>query len=261
MRLVADIPFVPGHDHVKLDLMLPEGAGPWPVVVVVHGGGWFQGHKEGFRAYGRMLDQWGIASVIPSYRLTGEAPHPAQYDDVRSSLDWIAAHADEFSLDADRVGMIGGSSGGHLVDLVAFRGSKEGTLPCNVRCAMTIAAPTDLLLRTREQAARGHGLNVARLVGGSTEGKEDLLREISPTSYAHAGAPALLAVHGDADEAVPLHHSSMMVDALRAAGAEAELLVLPGQGHGALRQVEDEYEPSIDAEILRRFFVGHLLAD
>jgi acetyl esterase/lipase len=100
----------------RLDLYVPCGSGPFPVIVHVHGGGWRTGDKADPRALIGIttLIRKGYAVSSINYRLSTEAKFPAQIHDVKASVRWLRAHAAHYNLDADRIGALGESAGGHL---------------------------------------------------------------------------------------------------------------------------------------------------
>ena len=124
-----------------LDVMTPDGEGPFPVVVCVHGGGWRFGVKDDMHPYAEWLLPLGIASVLPNYRLSDEAIHPAQQDDVIAALNWIANNANEYHFDVDRTGLTGVSAGGHLSAQVGCL-AKERAPRVRVRCMYPVC-PAD----------------------------------------------------------------------------------------------------------------------
>ena len=110
-----------GGERLLLDVSTPDGEGPFPVVVLVHGGGWSGGDKAGgdigpwFELFNRTPFVW----FSINYRLAPAHRWPAQIDDVRAALAWIKAHAGEFRGDAARLAIVGHSAGGHLAFLAA----------------------------------------------------------------------------------------------------------------------------------------------
>jgi acetyl esterase/lipase len=110
-----------------LDLYLPvKAARPMPVIVFIHGGAWRTGSKERCPAIVMTAQGFAVASI--DYRLTDEAVFPAQIYDCKGAIRWVRAHAKEYGLDPDRIGVWGNSAGGHLVALLGTSGgAKEKT--------------------------------------------------------------------------------------------------------------------------------------
>jgi acetyl esterase/lipase len=240
VRRVRDVRYaeVPGYRPLELDLYLPdgpEGDGPRPVIVHVHGGGWRRGSRReplpalGPDFYGSLAEQ-GFAVAAADYRLSGEARFPAPLEDVRAAFGWVRDHAAAYGLDADRVFGWGDSAGGHLVLLAALTGTP-------VRGAVAWFPVTDLLGLPSDVAAAGGVPDTgpdsreAQLLGAPAGSVPGLARQASPVTHASAAAPPVLLMHGAADDLVPPAQSVRLAEALRAAGAPVELELVPGATH------------------------------
>ena len=105
-----------------LDLFVPAGPGPFPVVVNIHGGGWHAGGKEGGIGASKPYLHAGIAYASVGYRLVQDAHFPAQIDDCNDAIGWLRAHAAQYHLDPNEVGVFGHSAGGHLCALIGTTG-------------------------------------------------------------------------------------------------------------------------------------------
>jgi acetyl esterase/lipase len=230
-RVLRDVVFAeyPGFRPVSLDLWLPEGEGPHPVVLQLHGGGWRMGARSVFtplvsetRSFGRIAAA-GLAVVAADYRLSGEATFPAQVDDAESALDWIAEHGPQHGLDPQRVVLWGGSAGGTLAALLAFRH------PDRVRGVIDWYGVSDLLEMAKQDATAGS--REALWLGAPAPSIPDTAIAASPSRQVAAGAPPFLLVHGAADSDVPPAQSELLAAALAAAGVPAELHVIPDAGH------------------------------
>jgi len=105
-----------------LDLYSPsKPAGPLPVIIWLHGGGWSRGRKEGHSPAVTLVDDgYAVASV--DYRLTGIAPFPAQIEVCKAAVRWLRANASKYNLDPDRIGVWGFSAGAHLAALLGTSG-------------------------------------------------------------------------------------------------------------------------------------------
>jgi acetyl esterase/lipase len=115
------------HDGVALagDLYLPKGAGPFPALVAVHGGGWQQGVRGAFQYWGPYLAERGYAVFAVSYRLAkkGNKMFPQAVQDVLAGIQFLRGSAGEFKIDPERIGVFGASAGGHLASLAALSGN------------------------------------------------------------------------------------------------------------------------------------------
>ena len=227
---------------LALDLYLPPVPGLRPLVVWVHGGGWYAGSKDHCLALSLTDRGYAVASI--NYRLSHEALFPAQIHDCKGAVRWLRAHAAEYELDAGRVGAWGASAGGHLVALLGTSGDVaelEGEVGGNLEQSSQVQAvcdwygPTDMLQVSGFPSEIDHDAPdsaEAKLFGGPIHEKRDLVRLANPITFIRPAAPPFLIVHGDRDPIVPLHQSEILADALRVAGAQVTFLTVAGAGHG-----------------------------
>lgn len=219
----------------KLDLYLPEGPGPHPAVLLVHGGGWLGGSKEGYRAIGPWLEQNGYAAAAIDYRLAPEHPYPAAMDDCHNAVRWLRAEAPRLGLDPLRIAAMGDSAGGHLVALIGVRDPRKENRPDLSRlrgrpdAVISNYGAHELALMWRIEAAHRP---LTAWLGGPPGIHAAVYREASPVAMADAKAPPFLLIHGDADTVNPLEQSQLLHDALRRRKRDTTLLVLEGAGHG-----------------------------
>lgn len=253
-----------GHSRQKLDLYLPEnGAGPLPVIVWVHGGGWAAGSKDECGA--KRFAQKGYAVASIGYRLSGDAIFPAQIEDCKAAIRWLRAHAKDYRLDPERFAAWGSSAGGHLVALLGTSGdAKEFDVGAHLDQSSRVQAvcdfygPTDLL-QMDAHAPPGARLKhnapqspESRLIGGPIQQNKEKAARANPIAYISKSAPPFLIVHGSEDATVPLHQSQLLYDALKSAGARVRFHTLEGAGHGI-----GFGGPELEA-MLNGFFERHL---
>lgn len=228
------------------ELTLPPGAGPAPVVVVVHGGFWRQAFGlELGRPLAADLANAGLAAWNVEYRrIGGGGGWPATFDDVAAAVDALAGPAQEAAggrLDLDRVVAVGHSAGGHLAAWLAARPGLPAGAPgagprVRLRGALSQAGVLDLV----DAAQTGVGASaVTDLLGGTPAGVPDRYALASPAALVPLGVP-VVCVHGTADVNVPLRQSERFVAAAEAAGDPAELVVLPGADHFAVIETHTE---------------------
>jgi acetyl esterase/lipase len=222
---------VPGFRPLELDLYLPRDDGPAPVVVYLHGGGWRRGSRRSrppaplnTTLYEHLAEQ-GFAVATADYRLSGEATFPAPLDDVRAAVEWVRSE-----MDSAPMFLWGESAGAHLALLAALDGGK-------VDGVVAWFPPTDLLGLPGDltdvggAADPGPDSREALLLGVPAHLDPDLARRASPLTFARPDAPPVLLMHGDADNLVPAAQSIRLATALRDAGAQVELDLVPGAGH------------------------------
>jgi acetyl esterase/lipase len=117
-----DVVFQKGDNYeLKLNLFTPKNSDKaLPLVVMVHGGCWIDGGRVDYNYYGVKLAQLGYAAATVDYRVADQAPYPAAVDDVRNAIQWLKDKANTYNIDPDRIALLGGSAGGHLVELIGY---------------------------------------------------------------------------------------------------------------------------------------------
>jgi alpha-L-fucosidase 2 len=218
-----------GETPLVLDVSVPDGDGPFPVAILIHGGGWGSGDKAtDITPWFEPLSRAGFTWFSINYRLAPANRWPACFEDVQTAIRWVKAHAAEFKGDANRIVVFGYSAGGQLAALAAVRATPETRVHAVVGCA----PPTDF---EQDLPVRG-GLSLAlqNLHGrpqGVTPDALAILRETSPINHVRPDLPPFLLVHGDADKSVPLQQSLNFQSRLRASNVPCDLVVLPGAPH------------------------------
>ena len=239
-----------GNHSLKLDLYQPkEPQGKLPVLVWIHGGAWNSGSKDAC-PIAFLASKMAVVSI--DYRLVDAAPFPAQLQDCKGAIRWLRAHAADYSLDPDRIGILGASAGGHLALLLATtpdHATLEGDVGGNVefssrvQCVCAFYPPTELNLLVANPKWRSDPAgDVARLLGGAVDQNVDKAIAASPLSYVDAHCAPVFLMHGGADPIVPAEQSRIFYEALRKDGVDAHLEIIPHQGHGitATRTVAKE---------------------
>ncbi len=207
------------------ELTCPEGEGPHPVAVLIHGGFWrAQYGRKLMRALGDDLVTRGWAVWNLEYRRLGRVSGggwPCTFDDVHRGIDHLPAIG--APLDLSRVVAIGHSAGGHLAAWAATRG------PCAVPVTAVVSQAGVLDLELAWELRLSNGV-VRRLLGGTPEQKPERYAGASPAARLPLGVPVLL-THGGRDDIVPPRMSREFAERARAAGDECELLVLEQEDH------------------------------
>jgi acetyl esterase/lipase len=227
-----------------LDLFIPPGNGPFPLIFWIHGGGWHSGGKEnsGINLALKFLPK-GFALASINYRLTADAPFPAQIEDCNAALIYLRKHAADYHLDPDRVGALGHSAGAHLAALMAVTGDSRRFSPdpgasVRVQAAVCWATPADLDRKHGDWPKTSmmyNGTNAplwALFPDKNYDGS--FARTASPASYVHPGVPPMIIVHGAQDELVPPGQAVAFAEALKKAGVKVSLRVDPDHGHDVM---------------------------
>ena len=246
----------------KLDFYLPKKRAndkPLPVVVFIHGGGWRKGDRSGgLSRIAPYVSSGEYAGVSVGYRLTDEAPFPAQIFDCKAAIRWIRGHAKEYNLDPDHIGVWGTSAGGHLVSLLGTSGGVkelEGDLgPCTkessrVQCVVNYFGPENFATMLAEKKSNATAA-VVGLLGGDPKDKADVARAAAPVTYVSADDPPFLTAHGSNDPTVPFGQAVEIDAALKKAGVPSLLISVTGAGHGFRSQTVEER--------VKQFFAMHL---
>lgn len=234
-----DIEFTHRHTGpLLLDLYLP-GGGPAPVVLWLHGGGWFTGDRTLAPDLCRYFAERGIAMASIEYRLSPVALYPAQLHDVRSALRYLRRTAGDWNLDPHRIAVWGSSAGGHLAALVGLTGhldrldGEDDSGDASVSAVAESYGPADLS-ESAPLMPNGEASPESRLLGGPPDVLVAAARAASPLHHVTAAAPPFQISHGTGDTVVPCRHSERLHAALTAAGVDSRLYLLDGYRHGFL---------------------------
>lgn len=210
----------------------PPPASGRPAVVLVHGGAWRQGDRTQLRGYGIRLGIEGYVGIAIEYRLTPEAPWPAQIHDVKAAIRWVRANADRLGIDARRIAIEGNSAGAHLALLAAgtvghsgFEG--EGGNPGTSTEVGAVIAVYPPVLFAAGQLVTGS----VPLAALSDAADSEVARMASPLNHVGSDFPPTMLVHGTADDLVPAKGSLLFYEALIAARVPVELHMYAEQPH------------------------------
>jgi acetyl esterase len=228
--VTTEVPFVTRPSGpLTLDVSIPNGTGPFPTVVIVHGGGFFRGNKTTYvTPIFQPLTSARMAWFTIDYRMGAGVTIEDQLADVRDALTWIDSHAATYHLDRARIALLGESAGAYLVDelLTSYTG------PAKIAAVVSFYTPSDLAFLS---GSKPLGPELAKLFGTtslSPSGATQRLKDISPYTHIRKGLPPILLLHGTADEQVSFDQSPRYCEALKAAGNQCELFIVPNGRHG-----------------------------
>jgi alpha-L-fucosidase 2 len=233
----------PGSEPLLLDLHVPEGPGPFPAAILVHGGGFDGGSRNtNTRPLFEPLANAGFAWFSIDYRLAPEARFPEAIADLDSAIRWVKAHSADYHVNPRKIAIIGESAGGYLVN---YAGTHEAP-GATVAAVVDFYGPVDygkLALQRRDHpeqfnmatinrhAANGGGIHFFGVQDLDAAGLEKL-HAISPIAGVHKGMPPFLCIHGARDDQVSYDQSVALCEAMTKAGAPCELITIEGGGHG-----------------------------
>ena len=250
---LADVTYstIPGYRPMAVDIyMPPRDAGPKPLVLFVHGGGWVGGHTRhsgaaaDFPAALARLAAEGFVVASVEYRLAAEARFPAQLQDVRAALRFLKGKAARYGIDPARTAIWGGSAGGHLSALAALSCGAVGIDPAGTsapqgsECVQAAVIWYGVFDFAALGASRPNGADPAAgsLLGCAGQCTAAQYAPASPVTYIDRQDPPMLLIHGEADRVVPVAQSHLAQERLQAAGVPVRAIYIPGVDHSFVGQ-------------------------
>jgi acetyl esterase len=257
-KAYSDVEFSrPGGYSLKFDAHVPDGEGPFPAVIIVHGGAWVTGdRRRSVEPLFEPLSDAGFAWFSISYRLANVADPKSTptiaasmallggaIDDVRAAVAYVRTHASEYNVDPQRIALLGESAGAQLAAMAALKpsrgsairpGSGQGAAvqAAAVQAVIAFYCPSDLVTLVQTMPLIPDSVRNA-IKGTPFEGiLLAYLRELSPMTWVRQDAPPFLLIHGTADQVVPFQQSLDFCDAIQKAGSACDLYTMNGVGHG-----------------------------
>ena len=263
---VYDVEYQPGW---KARIYQPEGTGPFPALLFIHGGAWVAWDRTIQGVFNLEISSSGIVVVSPDFRLAPEHPYPAQIADINYCLRWLKAHASDFNTVPQSIGGLGSSSGGHTLMLTAMRPNDprytairspdvEGH---DARFAYTVAFWSVLDPYARYQFAKRNHIEMLTTGTENFFRNEDEMKEGSPQGILDRDEspelPPLLVVHGTADQNIPMSIPERFVESYRLAGGTVEFEVFPDSRHSFVHEPGEATDRALE---LVKGFVARQLA-
>jgi acetyl esterase/lipase len=236
-RPEADHRIAYGDDPFQFgELRIPEGEGPFPVVIVIHGGCWLAEYDLGYMsAFADALTAAGVATWSIEYRRVGNegGGWPGTFQDVADAADFLLEIAFEHNLDLDQAAAVGHSAGGHLALWLAGRkwldgeDPLRGERPLALNGVVALAGIPDLAAYA---APEGCGAAVSGLLGGEPGEVPDRLQRASPIQLVPFGIDVAMVI-GSHDPIVPRSQADGFADAARQMGDSVAVTTSLGAGH------------------------------
>jgi len=216
-------------ESLKLDAHVPDGPGPFPAAILVHGGGWVAGDKRQYITYlFQPLTDAHIAWFSINYRLAPRYAFPVPAEDIESAISYVTANAAKYKVDTRRIALIGESAGGHLVSYVGARNAPRS----QVAAVISMYGIHDFIAASIAWKPLPHELfDLFGIRAVDAETAPRLIRA-SPVTYISRKMPPFLLIHGSKDEDVPYQQSVEMCDKMNKAGARCQLITIEGAPHG-----------------------------
>ena len=246
-----------GATSNAVTVTVSEGGGPLPAIMYVYGGGWALGDVDDqFDATAIHMSAKGFVGATIEHRLAPEFRFPAHVEDSKAAVRWLRANATTYSIDPDRIGVAGYSSGGNLAMMVGttshlaeFEG--DGGNPgfsSRVQAVAAFAGRSDLV----QQPGRNI---IENYLGATFAENPDLWALASPITHVGGGSPPFLLLHGTDDATVPYQMSVNMMNRLMAAGVSAELFTAQGASHADLDPTNLSWGEGTLGRAMEEFFV------
>jgi acetyl esterase/lipase len=235
IRVERNVAYLPIDRKQKADLYFPlemPKAKKLPVVLMIHGGGWATGHKDEKREIniGSTLARNGYLAMSIDYILSDkkQAVWPTNLWDCKTAVRWLRENSERLGINPERIGVLGGSAGGHLAAMVALTTPVDGLDPlapygefsCGVKCCVDMYGIADI--------GTYHDVT---MLGKTFAEAPELYAQASPVTYVRSNSPPILILHGTADTTVNVKQSETFAEALQHAGTTHELVIIPGAVH------------------------------
>ena len=233
---------------LRADLYVPQGKGPYPGVVVIHGGAWYIGTRAQLAGAAKRLAMHGMTAVAISYRLAPQHKFPAQVEDCKEAVRWMRENSQQWKIDPERIGAFGYSAGAQLATLLGTTDARDGLE----------GRPDSSSPSTRLQAVAGGGTPsdfrqlpadsrmLAFWLGGTRRQLPENYRLASPRAFVTEDDPPMFLFHGETDQLVPLKSTLAMCQSLTEAGVTNELYIVPKIGHNFAVMDKTALEKSVD---------------
>lgn len=244
-RVIRDVAYLGPKRGFKMDMYLPapsQNSALRPAMVWIHGGGWGGGSKSMERDVEvcRTLVAAGYVTLSIDYRL-GEGSWPLNVLDCKNAVKYLRVNAAKLKVDPDRIGVAGGSAGGHLAMMVGYTQGVADLDPVNpygpvssaVRCVVNLYGPANLQVGNRPDQPRMQ--ESMQKFGGAfnaTSLSDPVYQIASPINYINRYSPPTLVIHGRADEIVDFKQSEELVKVLQQNNVPVNTVFLDGVGHG-----------------------------
>ena len=262
-----DVTYLPPDRKEKLDVYLPVGRDKGmrsPAIVMIHGGGWIGGEKDARREVnaGVGFARAGYVAISVEYEKTRGKSWPTNLYDCKNAVRWLRKNAEDLQVDPDRIGVIGGSAGGHLALMTAYTTDVPELEPKEpypgvsdqVDAVVNLYGITNLLTRQgTDETGKPNGKpkNAAIMM----KDRKDALEEwklASPVEHVTSSTPPTFTLHGTADTTVDRDQATELEAKLKAAGVSNKIMLIQGAPHSFVLN-DHRLKQDLTPEILEFF--------
>ncbi|NRA39075.1 MAG: alpha/beta hydrolase [Planctomycetes bacterium] len=233
-----------------LDIYLPSGEGPHPILLIIHGGGWVKGDKTQFVRHSKIFAHMGYATISTNYRLVPKhggpidaehAYYPKNIEDCQRAVRWIRANAKKYKMNVKKFAVLGGSAGAHLASMVGVLPETLDTTKdelskysSRVDCVVNFFGPTYF--------ENELGNKWAKKVMGSKNfnTKDPMFKLLSPVNSIDKNTPPFLILHGSEDTLVPINVSEILVKKLKEEKVPVTFIPIK-TGHSFIKSFDMEW--------------------
>jgi acetyl esterase/lipase len=243
VTVTRDFVYTPANwpQALKADLYKPAGNGPFPAVVMIHGGGWEGRSREDMNEISQRVAERGYVVLNMSYRFAPRWHFPAQLQDVQQAVLWLRSHASDLNVLSNRIGAWGYSAGAHLAALAGVTSPEDKWYLEGTRVQAVVAGGTPVDIRYYKDGALTNGLT-----GVSYDENPSLWREASPLALVSGDDPPMFLYHGTFDITVGVNNARAMYQALNANNIPAELYLVRGLEHLSTFVIDAPVDNGID---------------
>jgi acetyl esterase/lipase len=243
-ELLRDVAYetVDGSD-LRLDVAIPAGQGPFPLILCIHGGAWRMGDKSKFTPMLEDLARHGYVGASMNYRFAPRYRFPSQLDDTKAALCYLKSNWQKYKVDVKHVGSLGESAGSHLAMLMSFTSDPKDDNPLTSTRLQAIAnyyGPVDLAnwqvaplvaFLWKERFKEDMQKDMLDFLGAKDVSSPEVAKA-SPLTYVSKNCPPILTFHGTLDPVVPFHQAEILHASLRKLGVDEKLVPVPNGMHG-----------------------------
>ena len=211
--------------ELKCDVLIPFGKGPFPAILMIHGGAWMSGTKLQMRWHAISAVKKGFTVVAINYRHAPKYKWPCQIVDCRQALTWMKASSKKYKIDTERIATWGYSAGGHLATFLATTSDQKEGKDIPIQAVVCGGGPIDLTTFPIDFPFLNYFL------GDTRRNAPKRYEQASPITHLSKGDPPMFLYHGSLDSLVPIECSKRTLEKSKLLGIVCEFSIVSGKEH------------------------------